>query len=181
MQSREERLKCRKERQRQQAAGRLTSACFRSLAEARRLIEEDPGCVRYQGSAGETAFKYVVVENRLDLAEFLPVAGSDIDEPDNFGTTPLMDAIALNHREMVNWLLDRGASIEAVDRVGGTALCLATKNEKAWAFQRMITLPRQYPIDHYYDSCEAEDVFDNPDLVMRDQLIKLGLTRRFEY
>jgi ankyrin repeat protein len=89
-----------KKMQNSEGQWKLVEACFRSLDAARELIETDPACIRYQDIAGETAFHYVVVENRLDLAEFLLLAGSDINKADEFGATPLMHAVMLGYREL---------------------------------------------------------------------------------
>ena len=181
MQSREERLKCRVERRRQVAAGRLISACFQSLGEARELVEADPDCIRYQSTLGETAFHYVIVENRLDLAEFLLAAGSEINKADHYGATPLMHAVMLDHRDLIKWLIERGAAIEPKNCNGETVLCWATRNDRAWAFKFLIDLPRKHPINFYYDDLSAQDVWDDEELVMRAHLIELGLARRYEY
>lgn len=181
MQSREERLKSRKEHRRQDVAGTLISGCFRSLDEARNLIGNDPGCVHFRDGLGETAFHYVVVENRLDLSEFLLAAGSNIDEADYYGATPLMHAVMLDHRDLIKWLIERGAAIEPKNCNGETVLCWATRNDRAWAFKYLIGLPRRQPIDFYYDDISAQDVWEDEELVMRAHLIELGLTRRYEY
>lgn len=163
------------EREKQRA---LVGACFENLNKARELLHKHPDWLHCKDGVGETAFHYLVVENQLASVKVLLEAGADLNEPDGFGTTPLMNAVFLGHREMVGWLLDRCASIEGMNQTGWTALSLATKNEKAWAFQRLIQLPRKHPIDHYYDDLEADEVFKNSELVMRDHLISLGLTRR---
>ena len=163
------------ERDKQRA---LVYACLKNLDKARELLREHPDWRGCRDGIGETALHYLVIENRLPAVQLLHEAGSSVDEPDDFGTTPLMHAIQLNHRELVDWLLTQHASIEPMDKIGNTALSLATKNERAWAFQRIISLPRQRSIDSYYDDDAAEDVFLNPDLVMYEHLIKLGLTRR---
>jgi len=159
---------------------KLVGACFQSLDEARELIHADPDCIHYQDIPGETAFHYVVVENRLDLAEFLLAAGSDINAATKYGATPLMHAVMLGHRELAQWLIAKGASIEVKNCNGETVLCWATRNDRAWAFKLLIDLRRKHPIDFYYDDLSAQDVFDDEELVMRRCLIELGLTRRYE-
>ncbi len=141
----------------------------------------DPGCVHYQNALGETAFSYVVVENRLDLAEFLLAAGSDIDKADEYGATPLIHAVMLDHRELIKWLIEKGAALEPKTCNGETVLCWATRHDGAWAFKFLINLPRKHPINFYYDNLSAQDVYDDEELVMRAHLIELGLTRRYEY
>lgn len=160
---------------------KLVGACFKILDQARELIEAEPDYLSYQDVAGETAFHYVVVENRLDLAQFLLAAGSDIDKADYFGATPLMHAVMLDHRELIKWLIEKGASLEAKNINGETALCWATKNDRAWAFKFLIGHPRKHPIDFYYDDLSAQDVYEDEELVMRNHLIQLGLTRRYDY
>ena len=64
--------------------------------------------------------------------------------------------------------------------MGQTAISLATRNDRAWAFQMLIKLPREHPINWYYDDMEADEILKDKDRVMRRHLIDLGLTWRFE-
>jgi hypothetical protein len=58
-------------------------------------------------------------------------------------------------------------------------LATATSNEKAGIFQLLISLPREYPIDFYYDDDTAQHIYDDKELVMRGHLITLGLSERY--
>ena len=143
-------------------------------------MREDKDLVLYRDGAGETAFHYVVVENRMDLAKQLLAWGSEINTQDEFGATPLMKAVMLDYDEMVRWLVANGAALEPKNQNGETALVLASANEHQKIFEFLIELPRSHPIDFYYDDLGAQDVFDDRDLVMRDRLIRLGLSRRYD-
>ena len=129
---------------------------------------------------GETAFHYVVVEDRIDLAEILLAAGSDVNTQTRFGSTPLMDAVQSGYLDMTRWLIGKGADLETKDSLEETALVKATENDRAPLFDFLIGLPRSHPIDFYYDDLSARRVYDDKGLVMRERLLQLGLTARFE-
>jgi ankyrin repeat protein len=80
----------------------------------------------------------------------------------------------------VRWLIDHGATVEPKNSVGETVLVYAAMNERAGIYQYLMSLPRQQPIDFYFDDFSADRIFRNDDLVMRSHLIGLGLSRRFE-
>jgi ankyrin repeat protein len=91
-----------------------------------------------------------------------------------------MHAVTLGNLDVVRWLVEHGASLEFKNDNEETALALATSNEKAAIFQYLIKIPRKHPIDYYYDDLAAHELMNNEELVMRDYMIGLGLTRRFD-
>ncbi len=155
-------------------------AVYNDLPRALALLTHDPNCIHYRSSVGETAFHYLIIESQLELAKVLFEWGSDINTRCDSGTTPLIHATIVSPLEVVEWLVKNGASLEFKDSFGFTPLSATTRDGKRYAeiFQFLISKPRANPIDFYYDDDAAEDVFQNPDLVMRQQLIELGLTRR---
>lgn len=163
-----------RERQRQ-----LVEACFADPEQAKTLLKQSPDLIHCRDTVGETAFHYVVVEERLDLAELLLSAGADINTQTCFGDTPLMHAAMLGNLELVRWLVSRGATLEPKNVNGESVLVTAASNERAEIFEFLIQLPRQHPIDFYFDDLTAQRIFDGADLVMREQLLQLGLTARF--
>ncbi|NJM55430.1 MAG: ankyrin repeat domain-containing protein [Verrucomicrobiae bacterium] len=158
----------------------LIDACFRDVAEAEMLVRSDPNYVQYRDGVGETAFHYVLVENRIDLAAALLKLGSAIDTQDESGATPLMHSVMLGNEELVRWLVLNGAALEPKNANGETALVMATDNEKQSIFRLLIALPRKHSIDFYYDDLSAQNVFQNESLAMRDELMRLGLSQRFD-
>lgn len=163
------------ERARQQE---LLEACFADPEQAKSLIERCPDLVHCRDTVGETAFHYVVVEDRIDLAELLLAVGSGLNTQTRFGSTPLMDAVQCGYLDMTRWLIGKGADLETKDSLEETALVKATENDRAPLFDFLIGLPRTHPIDFYYDDLSARRVYDDKSLVMREQLLQLGLTAR---
>ena len=159
---------------------RFVQVIFSNINEARLAVQCDPLLLQVRNSVRETAFHYVVIENRIDLAQLLLEWGSDINTRSYGGATPLMDAAAVGHIEMVKWLVQHGADIELKDDLEETALSKATRNDYAEAFHFLLSLPRKHEIDFYYDDLSAHDVFENRTLVMRETLIQLGLSERFK-
>ncbi len=154
-------------------------ALYRDLTSAEHLLAKDRNFLHYRSSVGETPFHYVVIEASIPLATKLLEWGADANSQDDFGMTPLMRAVQLGNLQMVKWLVDNGVSLNVKDVQGETALSLATSNEKKDIFELLISLPRQHPIDYYYDDLTAHEALNNPGLVMRSRLIELGLTKRF--
>jgi hypothetical protein len=142
------------------------------------LIEWCPDLVHCRDTVGETAFYYVVVEDRIDLAELLLAVGSDLNTQTSFGSTPLMDAVQCGYPDMTRWLIGKGADLETKDSPEETVLVKATENDRAPLFDFLIGFPRPHPIDFYYDDLSARRVYDDKSFVMRGQLLRLGLTAR---
>jgi hypothetical protein len=153
---------------------------YSDLSAAEKMFMADRNCLKYRSSIGETAFQYVVLENQIDLAGKLLDWGSDINTQDDFGSTPLIHAVFLHNLEMVKWLASRGAALEFKTVNHDTALSYAALNKDVEIFDFLISLPRKEPIDYYYSDSDAEQVYTDTTLPMRDQLIKLGLSKRFE-
>ena len=159
---------------------KLAGAVFSDISQARAEVQRDPSLLQARDGVGETAFHYVVVENRVDLAQHLLDWGSDINTRDHSGATPLMHAVQLGYLDLIKWLIQHGADIDLKDESDETALSKATQNNRAEIFNFLLSLPRKHEIDFYYDDLSAHDVFDNRTLVMRDTLIQLGLSERFK-
>ncbi|UCD74295.1 MAG: ankyrin repeat domain-containing protein [Phycisphaerales bacterium] len=75
----------------------------------------------------------------LPLVQALIDAGADVDAVDTrTGRTPLMQAAEGNQVEAIRLLLNAGASLEAKNKIGGTALSWATGFGKAEAVRELI-------------------------------------------
>lgn len=157
---------------------RFVQVIFSNINEARLAVQCDPLLLQVRNSVRETAFHYVVIENRIDLAQHLLGWGSDINTRDHSGATPLMHAVQLGCLDMVKWLISNGANIDLKDELEETALSKATRNNRVEVFDFLLSLPRKLDINFYYDDLTAQDVFDDKTLVMREALIRLGLSER---
>jgi ankyrin repeat protein len=85
----------------------------RDPAALREIVRQDPSALRLKNSLGETAFHYQVIEDRLDAVVALAELGADINEPDDFGETPLAHAVQLGYAEVVSWLISKKADLNA--------------------------------------------------------------------
>ena len=162
---------------------RLLQTVASDIAKARLEVQRDPSLLQARDGVGETAFHYAIVENRLDLAQDLLQWGSDINTRDHSGATSLMHAVQLGYLDAVKWLVKNGADIDQKDESEETALSKATQNDRKQKeiFEFLLSLPRRQDINYYYDDLSAQAVFDDTTLVMRDTLIGLGLTKRFDH
>lgn len=80
-----------------------------------------------RGGGGTSALMFVAMNGFIEGAKLLLDRGAKI-ELQQYGNkwTPLMMAANADKTKMVNYLLDRGANIEAVDTVGNNSLLAAT-------------------------------------------------------
>lgn len=151
---------------------------FMDVDAAIKKTNKDHELAKICNENGETAFHYVVIENRIDLAEKLLSVGFDINAQDYAGATPLMRSVQLNYYEMTKWIVENDANLELKDEHENTALSYATSNDLYPIFELLIVLPRKKTIDYYYPDIEALNVFEDRKLVMRGTLIELGLSHR---
>lgn len=69
-----------------------------------------------------------ILNNRPAAVEQMLKAGEDVNEIDNYGYTPLIEAAIANNKEIAAMLLAHGAKVAETDFVGGTALQWAVEN-----------------------------------------------------
>lgn len=154
------------------------AAVYQDMALAEQMVQTDRSWLRYRSSVGETVFHYLVVEGDMERAGKLLAWGAEINTQDDFGNSPLINAVILGDLELVKWLVSHGASLELKTENGDTAISLATENQTAAIFDVLIEQPRTEPIDFYYDDAMATQIYADETLVMRGRLIGLGLSRR---
>ena len=69
-----------------------------------------------------------IINQMPDLIEQAIAMGADVNELDEFGFTPLIEAAIVNDVAITKTLLDAGADAAGEDMVGGTALHWASQN-----------------------------------------------------
>ncbi len=98
---------------------------FQQLVEEGTAIDE-------KDMDGYTALHYAVTWEDLETAEYLIQSGADVNTLDNWGSTPLMNAVYNQASvEMVTLLLEYGADKTIMDSEGKTAYDYAVDNRDA--------------------------------------------------
>ena len=93
----------------------------------------NPSCQLSQGAdinaqteeTQETALTLACCGGFLEVADFLIKAGADLELG---ASTPLMESSQEGHLELVRYLLEAGASVNAITGTGDTALTYACEN-----------------------------------------------------
>jgi hypothetical protein len=80
----------------------------------------------YGKNANKTLLNTAIDAEEYEMVRFLVRNGADIEKPSD-DITPLMEAAINNNLLISRYLLDRGASVDPVDRMGNTALFYAAK------------------------------------------------------
>jgi ankyrin repeat protein len=91
----------------------LIDAAVQDHDKARVLLDSSPALLNARYMNGETALHFLAVEGHADAVRFLASLGAAVDEPNEFGDTPLVDAALLGAAEVVQALLECGADPNA--------------------------------------------------------------------
>ncbi len=118
--------------------GAPVSTCTATMLGAhelvRRLLTEDPACIRERGAHDLPLLAYTALgEQRVDTAELLLKSGADVHVL-GFGQTTLHFAASKGHVELAQLLLERGADVNATVKTKGglvTPLGLALKAKQS--------------------------------------------------
>lgn len=92
---------------------------------------------RQTAAAGRSLADAAGTESAGDIARLLQ-QGADPNKPDQFGRTPLTEAIGHGRADVVKLLLDHGASADLANRAGDTPLTLATEAGNTEAVRLLI-------------------------------------------
>lgn len=119
--------------------GAPVSACTATMLGERglvkRLVAEDPACVRERGAHDIALLAYTGLgDQRAEIAELLMGAGADVHAR-SLGQTTLHIAAGKGYVELARLLLDRGADVNALAKVRGAsvtplAAAVQAKHEK---------------------------------------------------
>ena len=106
--------------------GAPVSTCTATLvgeqALVKRLVTEDPACIRERGAHDIALLSYTALGNQhLEIAELLLGAGADVHAR-SLGQTSLHIAASKGHVELAQLFLDHGADINAIANVRGASL-----------------------------------------------------------
>ncbi|MGH9346276.1 MAG: penicillin acylase family protein [Vicinamibacterales bacterium] len=116
-----------------------TAAMLGRQADVRKMLASMPDASAAAGAHGIPVMAYAAISGDLAIAELLFAKGA----PVNGGAgpiTPLHAAIGFDRPEMVAWLVERGASLDATDFTGHTPQQMAEKLKR----ERILDLLRQH-------------------------------------
>lgn len=107
-----------------------TSSGFDGHAVVRTLLGKGAD-ITIEDSTGKTAMHYAAQKGIVQIAQLLLEGREDengiVNTPDQDGVTPLMMAANESDPNMLGFLLEHGAQVDAIDDDGNTALILASK------------------------------------------------------
>ena len=75
---------------------------------ARKLVAEHPEVLSLRTGLGETALHYLAVENYADAVQLLIDLGADVNVRNNFGKSPLQEAVQVGAAQTVDVLCRAG-------------------------------------------------------------------------
>ena len=81
-----------------------------------------------RGGGGLTAMTFAAREGDLESTKILVAAGANINQPTEYGWTPLLTAANNRHYQLATWLVEHGANVNQPNKGGWTPLYLATDN-----------------------------------------------------
>lgn len=106
-------------------------ACCGDTSSIKSLLRRSPdptALLLFRTTDGSTLFHLAVPNGQIDTVRYLLGEQSPVNIPDNKGRTPLMEAALWGHCEIVQLLLEAGASPQLEDKSGLTALKLAQES-----------------------------------------------------
>jgi hypothetical protein len=143
-------------------------------AGAEAAIRLDPSALTRRDKVGETLLHYFAVENDLPRVIWLHRLGASIDIPDEFGATPLMHAVQLEYRELLEYFLAQGANVDAKTVNGDTALSYAVMAGKEALAKRILCECRQN-IQYYFDPIDAQTLVYEASSDIQHLVVSMGL------
>ena len=111
---------------------------------------ENINLVRFKNYGKEGVLNVAAREGNLDIVQYLLARGANLEsQHTESGSTPLIYAAANNHTQVMRYLIESGANIDATNDHGQTALFYAVESE---AFEAAELL-----VKHNADTTIADD------------------------
>jgi ankyrin repeat protein len=83
------------------------------------------GCEKQENPTPRTSFHLAALQGRIDAVQQHIKAGSDLNEKDEYGSTPLIVAVTFGETEVARALIEAGADMKIANNQGATPLHLA--------------------------------------------------------
>ncbi len=120
-----------------------------------------------------------IIQGNQEYVQYFLSQGVDINEFDEYGFTPLIEAAIANHTNIAKYLIDQGADVNKKDAVGSTAMHWAIENNNIALAECLLSAGAD-PNAH---NLSAEPVLIRPILreqhEMKNLLFKYGAKSRF--
>ena len=121
-------------------AYRLIRACSSSLDDAAALLQSEPRLLLERTGLGETPLHYLAVEDQVEAVRFLHEHGADLNVLNDFGDSPITEALALGNKRTAAFLLDHGADVRVSDGAGRSTLHAAVVGGDRELAQRILAV-----------------------------------------
>jgi ankyrin repeat protein len=136
--------------------GDFIDAVVRDQQRAVGLLAAHPNLIEARWIHEETPLHVMTIEGFGDGVRFLAEHGADVNVVNEFGDSPLIDAVALGHASIAEVLLRHGANPNARSRTRDNALHIATKRGDG----RVVALLLDAGAEARYRTDLGETVFD---------------------
>ena len=92
-----------------------------------------------KGYSGSTPLHLAITEEKMDLVKKLLETGAHLEAKDDYGFTPLLEAVNANvPEEIIDLLLEYGADVHAVEKDNKCVLHFAAQSDNKDAVRKMI-------------------------------------------
>ena len=119
--------------------GRFIDAVVEDPSAAQALLALHPELRDARWIHRETPLHFLAVEGYLEGVRWLAAHGFDLNTPNDFGDTALVEAASLGQLDMVQLLLSLGANPNAASMVHGSALLAAVNSISLPTVQALVS------------------------------------------
>lgn len=131
-------------------------AAIADQPKARQMLKDNPGLRDADITLGETALHYLAIEDQFEAVEFLAAEGFDVDTKNEFGDTPLVDAVSIGGVDSAGALLRHGADPNATSDTKDCVLFCAIRS----GVPRLVELVLKNGASIDYDTGWGEKAID---------------------
>ena len=135
--------------------GQFIDAACEDHEKARELLSQHPDLAQARWIHGETALHFLAIENYVEGVRFLAESGADVNAPNAFGDTPLIDVAVLGNDAIAEILLAYGADPNATSHTVDNVLHCAVRSGNP----RLVRMLLQAGADPNYRTDSEETVF----------------------